>query len=207
MTEQPSVILCPYCGNAQTEPRDRCTACGGHFDELSLKATQGHMGPWFVRDRANPFRPGCSYEVLVKEIERGRVTATTILRGPTTRQFWSIAQNVPGVAHHLGYCHACGKTVKPGSSACEHCGEVFFAPTLKDNLGLAPAGTPVRLPQNEAAPVEQTPPVAPTDPDYPVAEAAATREARAWMTSQQQKPDTLDTAESPIAPTIQESRS
>lgn len=144
MDDNPRLILCPYCGNTQSEPEDRCGACGGYFDSLSLKVTQQHMGPWFIRDRHRPFRPGASYEVIKREIEKGRIKATTILRGPTTRQFWSVARNVPGVAHLLGYCHACGAHCKPNDESCSECGEVFFAPKLRDNLGLAPAGADVQ---------------------------------------------------------------
>ncbi len=139
MPSKPKLILCPYCGNTQTAPADRCGACGGHFDELSLKATQQHMGPWYIRDSHNPYRPGCTYEVLLKQVQRGKITPTTILRGPTTRQFWSVARNVPGVAHLLGYCHACGAHVEHGANNCPQCGEVFFAPKVRDNLGLAPS--------------------------------------------------------------------
>lgn len=138
MSKKPKVILCPYCGNTQTQPDDRCAGCGGYFDQLSLKVTQQHMGPWFIRDRHNPFRPGCTYDVLVKQIQKGKITATTIIRGPTTRQYWSVARHVPGVAHQLGYCHACGTHVQASDQTCSHCGESFFAPQLRDNLGLAP---------------------------------------------------------------------
>lgn len=138
--DKSKLILCPYCGSTQSEPEDRCVACGGFFDNLSLKVTQQHMGPWFVRDRHHPFRPGCSYEVLKKQIERGKVRPTTIVRGPTTRQFWSIARNVPGVAHLLGYCHACGSHVETTAERCPQCQTRFLEPQVRDKLGLAPAG-------------------------------------------------------------------
>ena len=143
LSSQPKLILCPYCGNTQNAPEDRCAACGGFFDALSLKVTQQHMGPWFIRDRNTPFRPGCSYEVLVKQVEKAKIKATTILKGPTTRQFWSVARNVPGVAHLLGYCHACGAHCQKTDESCNECGEVFFAPKLRDNLGLSPLGSEV----------------------------------------------------------------
>jgi hypothetical protein len=132
------LILCPYCGNTQSEPKDRCATCGGFFDPLSLKVTQQAMGPWFVHDRANPFRPGCSYDVLLGQIEKGKLTANTVLRGPTTRQFWSVARNVPGVSHLVGYCHTCGSHVQKTDDVCTQCGAIFFAPRLRDQLGLAP---------------------------------------------------------------------
>ncbi|MEM6551961.1 MAG: zinc ribbon domain-containing protein, partial [Planctomycetota bacterium] len=132
----PSLIVCPYCGHVQ-ERSHRCVACGGLFEPLSRKATQIAMGPWYIRDKQNPFRPGCSYDTLLAMIKAGRITPTTILRGPTTRQFWAVARNVPGIAHHLGYCHACGKRVDPNATECPHCGAKFRPVHTRDHLGLA----------------------------------------------------------------------
>ncbi|MEM1211570.1 MAG: zinc-ribbon domain-containing protein, partial [Planctomycetota bacterium] len=132
----PGLIVCPYCGHVQ-ERSHRCNACGGLFEPLSRKATQIAMGPWYIRDKQNPFRPGCSYDTLLAMIKAGRITPTTILRGPTTRQFWAVARNVPGIAHHLGYCHACGKHVDPNAKQCPHCGAKFRTVHTRDHLGLA----------------------------------------------------------------------
>lgn len=96
------------------------------------------MGPWYVRDRKNPFRPGCSFDVIRKEVAKGKIKATSILRGPTTRQYWSLAKNVPGVANLLGYCHSCGTSgIIPGSANCPKCKSKFPQPTNRDGLGLA----------------------------------------------------------------------
>jgi hypothetical protein len=129
------LILCPYCGHTQPAG-DRCAECRGLFEPLSRHATQIAMGPWFIRDKAQPFRPGCSYEVLVKQVEAGRIKPTTVLRGPTTRQFWSVARNVPGVAHLLGYCYRCGAKVKPDAMSCRECFEQFHEPRERNELGL-----------------------------------------------------------------------
>lgn len=153
MAREPKAILCPYCGLMQPPPTgvtpqakgdsgsgmgglQRCAACGGLFDALSRKATQIAMGPWYIRDKANPFRPGCSFEVLKKQIEAGRIKATTVLRGPTTRQFWAIARNTPGVGHLLGYCHRCGAKVDKTDVACPECAEPFMEPDERNELGL-----------------------------------------------------------------------
>lgn len=129
-------VLCPYCGHLQTDPT-RCERCKGLFEPLSRRATQIAMGPWYLRDEANPFRPGCSYETLKRQIEAGRVTANSIIRGPTTRQFWSVAYNVPGVAHLTGYCHRCNSKVNPTDPRCPSCGEAFGAVTgVRNELGL-----------------------------------------------------------------------
>jgi len=259
VADSKKLILCPYCGNTQDAPEERCSTCGGFFDSLSLKVTQQHMGPWFVRDRHNPFRPGCTYEVLTREIEKGKIKPTTIIRGPTTRQFWSVARNVPGVAHLLGYCHACGAHVSPGADNCPECGEVFYAPRQRDQLGLAPIGADVQaVPQlsdtgayqtvgstatssgaaagaSGAAGASQAPGrsgtgatggygaadtaggssilagLRPRPEDAPVeaatAQATASRDAMAWMTSTgSEEPDTLATAGDATAPVPRSTR-
>jgi hypothetical protein len=106
------------------------------FDKFSRMATQIAMGPWQIRSRSKPFHPGCSYDVLTKLIAAGKVTERTIIRGPTTHQFWQVACRVPGVAHRLGFCHACHQRVKRDSSNCEHCDESFVVPRHRNELGL-----------------------------------------------------------------------
>lgn len=135
MSETPRYILCPYCGHPQPLG-DQCNACGGLFEPLSRKATQITMGPWYIRDRNSPFRPGCSFEILKKQINAGRVKANTVLRGPTTHQFWSVARNTPGVSHLLGYCHDCNASVKPTDNTCPKCDTAFKLPTKRNELGL-----------------------------------------------------------------------
>jgi len=135
MNDSPEFLLCPYCGLTQ-KPAGRCSECGGLFEPLSRRATQIAMGPWYIRDRKRPFQPGFSYDVLKKQVRSGRITRTTVLRGPTTRQFWSVAMNVPGVAHLLGYCHACGTHVPPGSEKCTQCGARFQEVPHRNELGL-----------------------------------------------------------------------
>jgi hypothetical protein len=110
--------------------------CGGLFDARSRQATHNEMGPWFIRQVSRPFQPGCSYQTLVKLIDRGVVDKHTLLRGPTTRQFWTIAKRVPGVAHVLGFCHACGAAVDPDDHGCQQCGAPFGACLDRDSLGL-----------------------------------------------------------------------
>lgn len=140
-------ILCPYCGNISADPR-RCDRCAGHFDPLSRQATQNAMGPWFIRDTSSPFRPGCSYETLRDLIRRGKITRESIIRGPTTRQFWNFAGRTPTVAHLFGVCHNCFAAVNPQEFSCASCGAVFTPETDRQHLGLAP----VHLLPGEASP-------------------------------------------------------
>lgn len=106
------------------------------FEPLSRKATQIAMGPWFIRDTRRPFRPGCSYEVIKKQALGGKIKPNTIVRGPTTRQFWSVARNTPGLAHLLGVCHDCGNKVRPSDSSCSKCDAKFNEPMDRNELGL-----------------------------------------------------------------------
>jgi hypothetical protein len=96
------------------------------------------MGPWFIRDLASPFRPGCSYDTLRDLIRRGRITAETIIRGPTTHQFWTFAGRAPSVANLLGLCHNCRGRARPDEFACRACGASFAPDTDRQHLGLAP---------------------------------------------------------------------
>src|SRR5689334_11992361 len=96
------VVICPYCGDTQGAG-DRCKQCGGLFEALSRQATHNAMGPWFVRDETRPFQPGASYETILRLVERKLINKLSIVRGPTTKQFWTVAKRVPGIAHLLGY--------------------------------------------------------------------------------------------------------
>lgn len=130
-----STTLCPYCGTVNATD-DKCGACGGLFEPLSLRATQIAMGPWQLRDKHQPFRPGFSYETLKKMVASGRVKANTVLRGPTTMQFWQVARNTPGVSHLLGVCHACNGPLAPEEVGCPKCGAQIVVPIERDRLGL-----------------------------------------------------------------------
>jgi hypothetical protein len=143
----PRGILCPYCGQVSMNPK-RCDACAGFFDPLSRQASQNAMGPWFIRDGKGPFRPGCSFETVRELVKRGKITRETVLRGPTTRQFWNFAGRTPTVANLLGHCHNCGGEVSPEDYSCAACGAVFTPDTDRQHMGLAP----VHLLPGQAAP-------------------------------------------------------
>ncbi|MEX0876438.1 MAG: hypothetical protein WD114_03170, partial [Phycisphaerales bacterium] len=105
-TPQLRSLVCPYCGTV-TPDSGRCGHCGGRFDPLSRQATQNQMGPWEIRDERVPFRPGCVYDTLLRLVDLGKISTETVLRGPSTRQFWMLARHTPGVALRLGLCHNC----------------------------------------------------------------------------------------------------
>lgn len=135
--------LCPYCGHGHElvpgKPRPlQCESCKGRFEPLSRQATQNAMGPWQVRDESQPFRPPCSYETIVKLAQRGKIGPTTIVRGPTTRQFWSYARDTPGVAAVLGFCHSCHTPIAAEDANCPSCDAELRPATDRQQLGLSP---------------------------------------------------------------------
>lgn len=142
-------VLCPYCGRP-TILGARCEQCRGLLDPLSRQATQNAMGPWFIHDPTNPFRPGCSYEVIRDMARRGRIVAETVLRGPTTRQYWMTASRAPSIANLLGACHNCRKAVVQSAVACPACGADFSPEIDRQYLGLGP----VHLLPGQATPEE-----------------------------------------------------
>lgn len=131
-----SGMLCPYCGNYSGSKKE-CDRCKGLFEPLSRQASQNGMGPWFIRDEGNPFRPGCSYATMRMLVSRKRIVAESVLRGPSTRQFWTFAKNTPGIAHLLGECHACHKSAIAEASHCPHCNASFTVEEDRQYLGLA----------------------------------------------------------------------
>lgn len=149
--------LCPYCGHGHDlspgTPRPlQCQSCNGRFEPLSRQATQNAMGPWQIRDPEQPFRPPCSYDTIARLAQRGKITATTIVRGPTTRQFWAYARDTPGIAAILGLCHSCHTAVSPDDQACPSCEAVLRPTTDRQQLGLSPiAPLPGEAPPEQIA--------------------------------------------------------
>ncbi|MEL6796277.1 MAG: hypothetical protein AAFO89_05580 [Planctomycetota bacterium] len=173
------MVLCTYCGSLSITT-DKCSNCKGHFDLLSRQRTQNSMGPWFIRDQVNPFHPGCSYDTLRRLIARGRVRPDTVMRGPTTRQFWSFARNTPGVAHLLGACHACHTPVDSSALACPSCNASFVVVDDRQQLGLAPIQMlPGDADPSAVADAAFGPPLPPSEPTDPLAAAGATGRSQA----------------------------
>ena len=146
-------VVCPYCGHAQSAAgagATQCASCKGLFDPLSRQATQNAMGPWWVLNPQRPTGPGISYEKLAELVRRGKVSKATVVRGPTTRQFWALARDTAGVAVLLGECHNCHREVMPDEFICAHCNTVLAPRSDRQHLGLAP----VQLLPGEASPSE-----------------------------------------------------
>lgn len=135
-----AIILCPYCGSRQAFGT-ACEACGGRFDAWSLSATQNDMGAWFVRDSKRPHFVGCSYDTLVAAIRAGEIGRDSIVRGPSTRQFWTVARRAAGLAHLFGRCHGCQGPVTQEKPECAACGTAPLDWQDRNYFGLPPIET------------------------------------------------------------------
>lgn len=76
---------------------------------------------------------------MIDLISRGRISAETIVRGPSTRQLWTFAGRTPGLSHRVGWCYACRAKAAMEQSHCGHCGASFEIEDDRQQLGLAPA--------------------------------------------------------------------
>ena len=134
MTKQ-RILVCPICGETQRET-SVCRSCDTPLDANGLLYAEGAVGPWWIRDVKRPFCPGMTYDHIVAMARKGEFGRNTILRGPTTRQLWTVARHVSGIAHILGRCHKCDTHVKPKARTCSECNASFLSYRDRNNLGL-----------------------------------------------------------------------
>ena len=140
----PRFMVCPYCGSMHKDHLpDVCQHCNGPLHPDSREQTKRDLGPWFMRDTSRPFAPGMRYEKLLRCVSEGKIRPTTVVRGPTTSQFWTVARKVPGLSHHFGLCHACQAPASPEDEACLACGASFRISLDRDRMGLGNGGAQV----------------------------------------------------------------
>jgi hypothetical protein len=74
------------------------------------------------------------FETLLALIKRGQVTRDSIVRGPTTHQFWKRAAEVKGVSREFGLCYSCGGEIDARAEVCPHCNRLQEPPANPDSL-------------------------------------------------------------------------
>jgi hypothetical protein len=75
-----------------------------------------------------------NFDTLMVLVQKGRVTARSIVRGPTTGQFWRHAARVKGVSRLFGLCWSCGGDVAKTARACPACKRLQEPPEDPDVL-------------------------------------------------------------------------
>ncbi len=114
-------LPCVSCGQLVARDATGCGACGEDLSDDMLQKMRQSAGPWFVLEHVRPF-PGVTLDRLVRQVRRGVLTRTTIVRGPTTFHQWRYAGETPGLSKHLGVCWNCQTGVGATDAACLSCG-------------------------------------------------------------------------------------
>jgi len=112
---------CVYCSQVIGRTDERCPHCKTSFSLAVRRASREVMGDWFYLDPRNPSARGVTFETLIKMIEKGRIRADSIVRGPTTQQDWLYAAEAPRLAKYLGHCPHCFAEAKPEDTYCTRC--------------------------------------------------------------------------------------
>ena len=131
---------CVSCGHLLRRLDEACTQCGQDMTGLMLEKMQAHAGPWYVHEHVRPF-PGVSLERLIRQIRRGVLNRSTVVRGPTTHHQWRFASETPVLSKYLGHCWVCQAKVKPAERTCGTCGVDLDGGFKKDGTASA-ANTP-----------------------------------------------------------------
>lgn len=115
-----SATPCASCAQLVQRDAIECPHCGQDLRREMLEKMARHSGPWFVYDNIRPF-PGVSLERIVRQIKRGVLQRTTIIRGPTTFSQWRFAGETPLIAKLLGCCWQCQARVLGTERFCPQC--------------------------------------------------------------------------------------
>lgn len=111
---------CVSCGQLVERYAAHCDHCGQDLREEMLQKMRAHAGPWYVLEHLRPF-PGVSLDRIVRQIRRGLLTETSIIRGPETDYQWRFAVETPGLCRYFGRCWKCHAEVAPGDTVCTIC--------------------------------------------------------------------------------------
>jgi len=113
-------VPCVSCGQLVPRGDDHCGECGQDLSESMLERMKVHAGPWFVLEHVRPF-PGVSLERIIRQIRRGLLTETSIVRGPATDFQWRFAVETPGLCRYFSRCWHCHHQVSLSDTHCHAC--------------------------------------------------------------------------------------
>ena len=143
-------VPCVTCGQLVPRGADQCDHCSQDLREEMVQKMRAHAGPWFVLEHLRPF-PGVSLDRIVRQIRRGLITETSIVRGPATDFQWRFAVETPGLCRYFGRCWHCHHEVGPGDAYCPSC----LSHLAFENPRPAEQGAP----RSEVVPAPNRPPV------------------------------------------------
>lgn len=125
---------CVSCARLNSRSAEVCIHCGQDLSQDMLQRMGKHSGPWFVYDNLRPF-PGVSLERIIRQIKRGVLGRTAIVRGPTTFYQWRYATESPLLARLLGHCWNCQSAVTEQERYCPQCKVTLEGHYRPDQLG------------------------------------------------------------------------
>lgn len=111
---------CVSCGQLVLRDQRQCDNCGQDLSDEMIEKMLAHSGPWYVLEHLRPF-PGVSLERVIRQIRRGVLTETSIVRGPATDFQWRFAVEAAGLCRYFGRCWKCHATVSPSDAYCPAC--------------------------------------------------------------------------------------
>jgi hypothetical protein len=147
--------VCPFCGAVGLAAEGTCEHCKMDMTAASRAATKALIGPWYVLQPRLPAIPGITFVRLLGLVKKGRIHPHSVVRGPTTHQFWRFAGQVKGLSREFGICYDCGEELPTDADACPTCSCSQLPPANPDAL----------LESNE--PVSSSPITAETGPEQP----------------------------------------
>lgn len=112
---------CVTCGQLVARDATWCSHCRQDLSPDMIEKMKAHAGPWYVLEHLRPF-PGVNLERIVKQIRRGLITETSIVRGPATSYQWRFALETPGLCRYFGKCWKCTHPVGHSETTCQRCG-------------------------------------------------------------------------------------
>lgn len=111
---------CVSCGQLVLRDTAECVHCGQDLSAEMLEKMLAHSGPWYVLEHVRPF-PGVSLERIIRQVRKGLITETSIIRGPATDHQWRFAVETPGLCRYFSRCWQCHETVSPSDTTCRNC--------------------------------------------------------------------------------------
>lgn len=111
---------CVSCGQLVQRSAVACDHCGQDLSDDMLETMRRHAGPWYVLEHVRPF-PGVKLERVIRQILRGVLTETSIIRGPATEYQWRFAGETPGFCRYFSRCWKCHRHVAQTELYCPAC--------------------------------------------------------------------------------------
>lgn len=137
---------CVTCGQLVSRSALSCTHCAQDLHPMMIERMRAHAGPWYVFEHVRPF-PGVNLERIIRQIHRGLITETSIVRGPNTDYQWRYAVETPGLSIYFLRCWRCHAEIAPTYAFCPKChSHLYFdvpvAPTIGDDGAMRPPFPP-----------------------------------------------------------------